>query len=532
MKKPAMTLSSFCGLLPLGLAFFLWALLRFGLSDQSASAHFELGNWRNKADAWVWQKAQEGRVEFLLFLREQADLSGAKTLSSKTEKGWYVYRRLTEVAERTQAPLLEQLRQRGVRYRSFWVANMVWVRGGLDDVIALAQRKEVARIVANPVVQLEIPRAAEDLSLQSADGVEWNLRQVNADAVWQLAYFGQGVVIGGQDTGYDWQHPALKNAYRGWDGSQAKHDYHWHDAIHEPIAPYMAGEGLGAGADSCPYNSPYPCDDNGHGTHTMGTMVGLEGSNQIGMAPQAKWIGCRNMDRGRGTPATYAECFQWFIAPTKIDGSDPDPSMAPDVINNSWSCPEYEGCSDPNVLKSVVEAVRAAGILTVQSAGNEGPNCATIRNPGGIYAASFTVGATNSADIIADFSSRGPVTVDGSNRQKPDVVAPGVGIRSSYPGSRYVSLSGTSMAAPHVVGLAALVLSVRPYLKGQVDFLEEILRSSAMPLTSSETCGEVLGSQIPNNTYGWGRIDAWRAVQIALTYPLYVNYFPLVSSGR
>jgi len=507
---------------------------------QTANAHFEAANWRAKTDSWVWQTAQGGQTEFLVFLKEQADLSRAEALSTKNEKGWYVYQQLTAVALHTQAPLLEQLRQRGIPHRSYWVANLIWVRGDLNDVLALARRREVARIVANPIVQLTLPPRIDGSAHQGADGLEWNLQQVNADDVWALGYEGQGAVIGGQDTGYDWQHPALKNAYRGWDGSQANHDYNWHDAIHAPLSaslpvrafsPLPVGAGLGVRATNCPYDSPEPCDDNGHGTHTMGTMVGQDGTNQIGMAPKARWIGCRNMDHGWGTPATYTECFQWFIAPTRIDGSDPDPTLAPDVISNSWSCPEAEGCTDPNVLKSVVEAVRAAGILTVQSAGNKGPECGTISDPAAIYAASLTVGATDSADTIANFSSRGPVTRDGSNRLKPEVVAPGVSVRSSVAGSGYGYKSGTSMAAPHVAGLAALLISARPYLQGNVTFLEETIRMTAVPKTTSESCGGVPGSQIPNNTYGWGRIDAWQAIQAVLELPLYTAHLPLVGQA-
>lgn len=558
---------------------FLLALLCafgwLGNVREAANAHFEDANWRAKIDPWVWQTAQGGQTEFLVLLREQADLSRAEALPTKSEKGWYVYRQLTAVALRTQAPLLEQLRQQGIPHRSYWVANLIWVRGDINDVLALSQRREVARIVANPMVQLDLPLGAEGFAPQRTDGIEWNLQKVNADKVWALGYEGQGVVIGGQDTGYDWQHPALKNAYRGWDGSQANHDYNWHDAIHGPLSASLAvipssplpateqprvrsssplplGEGPGVRVDSypsspillpkgegslgerainCPYNSPEPCDDNGHGTHTMGTMVGLEGTNQVGMAPKARWIGCRNMDHGWGSPATYAECFQWFIAPTRIDGSEPDPTLAPDVINNSWSCPIEEGCTDPNVLKGVVEAVRAAGILTVQSAGNEGSECETISDPAAIYAASLTVGATDSADAIASFSSRGPVTRDGSNRLKPEVVAPGVSVRSSLPGSGYGFKSGTSMAAPHVAGLAALMISARPYLQGKVPSLEEIIRMTAVSRTTTQSCGGVPGSQIPNNTYGWGRIDAWQAVQAVLELPLYTVYFPFVGQA-
>ncbi|MGV8039523.1 MAG: S8 family serine peptidase [Thermoanaerobaculaceae bacterium] len=186
----------------------------------------------------------------------------------------------------------------------------------------------------------------------------------------------------------------------------------------------------------------------------MGTMVGDDGgTNQIGMAPQAKWIGCRDMDGGVGTPASYADCFQFFMAPTDLTCQNPDTAKAPHVINNSWGCPPSEGCTDPNVLKTVVENTRAAGIVVVVSAGNSGSSCSTVSEPAAIYDASLTVGATTSTDSIASYSSRGPVTVDGSNRLKPDVSAPGSNIRSSVPGGGYEGgWSGTSMAGPHVAG--------------------------------------------------------------------------------
>ncbi len=531
---------------PLGLAAFFFGLGFFLLSQsgQPGYAQLEGEDWRAKIEASVLREAAAGQTEFLIFLKEQADLSGAEALPTKLEKGWYVYRQLTAVAQRTQAPLLEQFRQRGVPHRAYWVTNMIWVRGDANDLFAVARRREVARIVANPAVSLDLPVEVEGIAPQAEDSIEWNLQKVHADEVWALGYAGQGVVIGGQDTGYTWQHPALKNAYRGWDGSQAEHDYNWHDAIHEEIFTFSMrspsqggdqasslsrGDGMGMMTVDCPYNSPQPCDDHGHGTHTMGTMVGLDGSNQIGMAPQAKWIGCRNMDHGWGTPATYTECFQWFIAPTRLDGSDPNPAMAPDVINNSWSCPPSEGCNDPNILKGVVEAVRAAGILTVQSAGNEGGGgCETIRNPAGIYAASLTVGATDSNDTIATFSSRGPVSVDGSNRLKPDVVAPGVSVRSSFGTSGYAFMSGTSMAAPHVAGLAALLISADPELRGKPHLLEFVIKFSAIPQTTNESCGGVPGSTIPNNTYGYGRIDAFAAYRML---PLHHIYFPWISRG-
>ncbi len=414
---------------------------------------------------------------------------------------------LTETAQRTQQPVLKTLRERGLEHRSFWVANMIWVRGDLPAIQSLAQREETARIIANSANRVpDLPPSPSPKISQMANSVEWNISQVHAPNVWALGYTGQGVVVGGQDTGYQWDHPALINHYRGWDGTNANHNYNWHDAIHG-INSHNTGD------NPCGYNLLAPCDDNSHGTHTMGTMVGDDGAgNQIGMAPGARWIGCRNMERGWGTAATYMECFQWFLAPTDLNDQNPDPSKAPDVINNSWYSDASEGTTNLLVFQTAVENLRAAGVVVVVSAGNEGSSCSTITSPA-IYDASFSVGATDSGDNIAGFSSRGPVTVDGSNRLKPNVSAPGVNIRSSVPVNSYAGgWSGTSMAGPHVVGLVALLISAHPELKGQVDGIERIIEHTAVPRTDPQSCGGVPGADIPNNTYGWGRVDALAAL--------------------
>ena len=446
--------------------------------------------WRNKVDAWVLETASGGMTEFLVELTTQADLSHAAALSSKAEKSAYVYQVLRQTARSTQGPLLAYLDAQGWSYRSYWIVNLVWVRGDMDAVRSLAERLDVAHIYANPQVHLDEP--VELTNLSAPQDIEWNLSWVNAPQVWQLGYTGQDVVVAGADTGYDWDHPALINQYRGWDGSQADHNYNWFDATDDA--------------------SQTPIDPYGHGTHTMGIMVGDDGgNNQIGMAPAARWIGCRNMDAGGyGTPDTYITCYQFFLAPTDLQGQSPDPSLAPDVINNSWGCPVSEGCTDPNVLLEAVQAVRAAGIMTVHSAGNDGSGCSSVNTPAAIYAESFTVGATDDhSDNLAGYSSRGPVTVDGSNRRKPDVSAPGSNVRSCVPGTGYGAMSGTSMAGPHVAGEVALLISAQPALRGQVDLMEDIIEQSALHISSTACSSE----GVPNNLYGWGRIDALAAVQ-------------------
>ncbi len=475
----------------------------------------------SKVDSWLRGEAARtpnSPVEFLIVLGEQADLSGATALSSKGAKGEFVYRALSEVAARSQAPLLAELRGAGIPHRPYWIVNMIWAKGDLATIESLAARSDIARIAGNPRVASDPPwvdRPALSGAQLAPAAVGSNIAHLNADDVWALGFTGVGSVIGGQDTGYDWDHPALQSHYRGWNGASADHNFDWHDAIHADIS----GNGTNA---ACGFNAVAPCDDNNHGTHTMGTMAGDDGgTNQIGMAPGAKWIGCRNMEQGWGTAATYTECYQWFLAPTDLAGQNADPALAPDVINNSWGCPleepsgsECEG-QPADVMRAVVETLRAAGILSVHSAGNSGSGCGTVDSPSAIYDASFTVGNTTLADALNSGSSRGPVTVDGSNRRKPDVSAPGTSIRSSIPGTGYSSFTGTSMSGPHVAGLVALLIDADEALRGNIDAIEELIRESAFTgVTASGTCGGTTSADIPNNLFGWGRIDALAAVNL------------------
>ena len=239
----------------------------------------------------------------------------------------------------------------------------------------------------------------------------------------------------------------------------------------------------------------------------MGTAVGDDGAgNQVGVAPGARWIACRNMDEGVGRPSTYIECLQFFLAPTDLDGLNPDPARRPNVVGNSYACPPDEGCSVGS-LQAAVDNLRAAGVFMAVAAGNEGElGCGSVLFPPAVYDSAVSVGATDASDQIASFSSRGPVQVDGSGRLKPDLAAPGVGIRSAT-ATGYGVLSGTSMAAPHVGGAVLLLWSALPQLRGNVDATEQLLQDTALARTTTNGCGGDTATETPNNTYGAGRID-------------------------
>jgi len=405
-------------------------------------------------------------------------------------------------ADATQRDVRAWLEANAIPYHSYWIANVIEARLPPSALASLGARSDILRIESNVTIPLSLPRQDSEHAPATPETVSWGVAKIEAPAVWAAGYNGQGAVIAGEDTGYQWDHPALQPHYRGWDGSTADHNYNWHDSIHDSTG------------NPCGNDSPEPCDDAGHGTHTAGTFAGDDGAtHQTGVAPGAKWIGCRNMDGGNGTPARYIECMQWMLAPTDLNGDNPNPALAPDVVSNSWGCPASEGCTVGDELEEAVGNVVAGGILFVASAANDGPACETIVTPPATYDASFVIGATDTADRMASFSSRGPVV--GSALIRPDLSAPGVNVLSSLPPNAYGTLSGTSMAAPHVSGTVALMVSVDPTLRGDPSRMIEILHLSTIKdgVTdpSNDGCGGLTMADWPNYQAGFGRIDAYWA---------------------
>jgi PKD repeat protein len=454
--------------------------------------------------------AARDQTEFFVWMVEKADLSPAGQLQTKQEKGRFVFNALVETAERTQRGLRRYLDAQGVDYQAFYVTNKILVRGGDQALVMdLAARADVERITANHQFQLEEP-FREQPSLAEVTAIEPNITFINADDVWATGVTGQNTVLADNDTGLDETHPAIARHYRGCLNppicTSWNHNYNWWDAT----GTYPTD----------------PWDGHGHGTHTTGTMVGDDGgANQIGVAPGAQTVHCKNMtDGGSGTDATFTECFQWDLAPWDLSGANPNPDLAPDAVNNSWG---YTGGGD-NQFRDEVQALHAAGILVEVSAGNEGPWCGLLRSPGDYWEV-LTTGSVNHAaaypGTLTRFSSRGPSSLD-PGYYFPDIMAPGENIRSSLPDNSYGLKSGTSMAGPHATALVGLIWSACPNLAGQVETTIQIIQDTAAPLTGQggSNCG---GDYIdgPNNDWGFGTIDALAAVQACGDLPPSVSIF-------
>ena len=435
---------------------------------------------------------------FFVVMAHQADTSFARQIKNRDARVAAVYSTLTQQALTDQANLRAYLDARGVTYRGYYLINGLEVAGNPLLRLELARRPDVARILDSPHFRPQPPlrgplRLAEER--QKKDALSWGVAFVHADQVWaRWNVTGKGIIVGAMGSGVDWLHPDISAQYLGAAG---QHDYTWFD-------PW---EGTTA-----------PVDTNGIGTHVVGTMVGANG---IGVAPGARWIACRSLARDFGNPALYLDCMQFLFAPFPLRGNpfiDGDPSRGAHIVLGGWICPAWEGC-DAITFPIAIQHLRDAGQLFVAGAGNDGPACGTIVTPGSA-AAALTVGAVDARGVIANFSSRGPVTLDGSLRAKPDVLAPGVGIISSLPDGRYAEFNGTSMAAAHVVGLVALLWSADPALIGDIDQTVKIIAETAQaPVVPAAAASCAAGAGQPHSAYGIGVVDALAAVRLALHAP-------------
>ncbi len=417
--------------------------------------------------------------QLFVVMKQQADVGAINATGTPAQKRASVYAYLTAFADRTQAPLRAELRRDGLSFTPYYLLNGILVDDGEQARIWLSRRDDVDRVLLNPRLR-PIPSAGAPMTgdLPAPTGPEWNIAEVKAPAVWATGDTGRGIVIGGSDTGVDRQHPALMANFRGGTDS-------WYD----------------------PWNgASAPVDEQGHGTHTMGSAVGSGG---IGVAPGALWMACVNLGRNMANPAYYLDCMQFMLAPFGRGGNAfaGDPSRGADIQTNSWGCPPMEGC-DARSLQPAVNALAEAGVFFVAAAGNEGPRCGSIDDAPAPYPATFTVGAVDRHGDIASFSSRSSAT---NAVGKPDLVAPGVDVVSALPGGGYGSLDGTSMATPQVAGVVALMWSANPALRGDVAETARILRQTTQTAYASADSDPCTGpAQI-----GSGLVNAAGAVAMA-----------------
>lgn len=465
----------------------------------------------------------EGTVSVLIHLTDQAPIATLhadlkERRAGRAERHETIVRALRETAARSQGPLIELLEagraeELVVGYTPYWISNLIVAQLRPTFLERLAVREDVAAIEPNAAVELIEPVArsqwyheqsgnsgpggsdalGDPVRLRGRDiGVTPGLRAINADRCWyELGVTGAGTLICGFDTGVDVTHPALESKWRGYGGAHPPEEC-WYDCVADSV-------GL-------------PYDDNDHGTHTMGTMCGLDAiqGDSIGVAFGAQWIATNCI----GQPAWCEEfdndviaSFQWVADP---DGDPETLDDVPDVCQNSWGGREYpqenswyHRCDD--LWWAVIDNCEMAGVVITFSAGNN-TNPMSCGIPGDRCSTPWNICAVGAVDATnyefpyprAEFSSQGPSGCD-EVTIKPEVAAPGVDVISSVPGGDYAPMSGTSMAGPHVAGAVALLREIDPDL--DVERAKQILMDTAVDH----------GPDGEDNEFGWGVIDAYAA---------------------
>lgn len=404
--------------------------------------------------------------------------------ASRQERAYELVTSLKTQAENTQDELLDFLAtQPGVDQSSihtYWITNLIFVRADREVVAQLSQRNDVEWLDINAqLAQTDYEDVAAPAPMPP-NGSEPGLKAINAPALWAMGYTGYGKTAFANDTGVDPIHPSFRLKYRGF---YTPAEQAWYEFESENLIPY-------------------DCSD--HGTHTLGTMIGLDRNTNdtIGVAFNALWVGSPILC-GIGTEDNIA-AFQWALDP---DGDAATFIDMPSVINNSWYDPSLQEEDCVSIYVPTLDALEASGIAVIFSAGNAGPGTATITPPHNIntdLVNSMTVGAldgSSSTFAIADFSSRGPSGCGGleSLLIKPEVSAPGVSVRSAELDGTYGLKSGTSMAGPHVAGAIMLLQEAFPDLTG-----------TELKLAVYFTCID-LGEIGEDNTYGMGIIDVLAA---------------------
>jgi hypothetical protein len=482
---------------------FLCVVALLGLASRDSAVASQEGSEKIEGTL-LDQFTTDGSVDFIVRFSEQADLTAAYSMDWDT-RGEYVYNTLRVTAESSQANAKAILDMQGLTYQTFIAGNDLYVWGGsqmaengllvLNELAALPEVNSIRAtrtyyidpIIENkPLININwagdllVNRALTTVASSTNATPDWGIIDTKADKFWTtFGAQGEGIVVANIDTGVQWNHPALDQAFKC--GTNPSDPACWRDP-----------------ANICGGSA---CDNNGHGTHTMGTMVADDDPSLTyiaGMAPNVKWIACKGCETDSCSDASLNACADWILAPNG------NPANRPNVVNNSWG-----GKGGDNWYQIKVQAWAAAGIFPAFSAGNTGSGCSTIGSPGD-YPESFASAAHDSNRNIASFSSRGPSVYGHNPYTKPNISAPGVSICSTVPGNGWsCGYSGTSMASPHTAGAVALLWSCNPSLIGQVDDTFQLLQSNT-DTAPAGNCGAPPDGE-GNYTFGYGYLDVLAA---------------------
>ncbi|MBD3233746.1 MAG: S8 family serine peptidase, partial [candidate division Zixibacteria bacterium] len=462
------------------------------------------GQLQDNLREFILENNPNGHTPVIAILADRVDaweLAQSLTNSGATlaERHYAVVTALQEKAASTQGPVIskiEELMYSGevTDYTPLWISNEIGITATLGAIEEIAAMPEIETVIYDAEIELIEPvEQSQPGGKGDIQSVEQGLIAVNAPEAWAMGITGDGVLVSSLDTGVDGNHSAL---YSRWRGHDPLYDGHPEWAWHDPLT-----------------YTDFPFDDGTHGTHTMGTICGASQStgDTVGVAFGAEWISAGVIDRGGDLPTRmlrYRTAFEWTMDP---DGNPGTMWDVPAVCSNSWGhhLSGFPGDECNDYYWETLDNLEAAGVAVVFAAGNEGYD--GLRIPGNRATdeyRSFAVAAVDgnqSGWPIASFSSRGPsvCTPDGQPEIKPEVSAPGVSVRSCYPGGSYSTSSGTSMACPHVAGAVALVKQANPNLTPEM--IKQILMDTAYDL----------GSTGNDNSYGYGMIDVYEAVLVA-----------------
>ncbi|MBC8478254.1 S8 family serine peptidase [bacterium] len=462
------------------------------------------GNITDNLAEEIMQLAPGETIRTLVMMAEQyptyeQDLAMHSARVPLAERHEQILTGLKALAEATQQDVRQQLATQArngavVDWHPFFIANMIAVEAVPEVIRELEQRDDIGDIYFDYPVENIQPIIQESDDRPSGNG----LTVINADRVWyELGIIGEGALVCNLDTGVDGSHTALTDRWRGNHASAA-------ECFYDPVL-----------------NQTYPYDSGSHGTHTMGTITGMSPvtGDTVGVAFGAEWIAAATCDHPQGddTVALLFQSFEWAVDPDGDPGTMED---VPDVISNSWGIPHSWLPQCDETYWVVIDNCEAAGSLVVFAAGNEAS--VGLRSPASRATTEYSTFSVGALDIsnpdnpyVASFSSRGPslCTTDPILMIKPEVSAPGVNIYSSVPGGGYAGgWSGTSMACPHVAGLAGLMRSANPGL--DVTTMKQIIMDTAIDIDATGN---------DNNT-GWGMIDCYEAVLAVLNGAVYHDH--------